>query len=125
MDEGEAETTDGVRQIDLVGCAQIVEAEDFFYDVGLSFKDMTAMDAGEQAAGNGRRVEDAVLLDEDVVDCAFRDFIALIQEDHVIVSGLRCGLQRFSVEGAMRGFVKVHGIGRVGALTGNADLGGG
>jgi hypothetical protein len=89
MDESEAEATNGVRQIDLVGCVEIVEAEDLFYDVGLSFKHVAAMDAGEQAAVNGRSVEDAVLLNEDVVDGAFCDFIALIQEDHVVVSGLR------------------------------------
>jgi hypothetical protein len=101
--------------------AEIVEAQDAFLRVGVGGEHMAAMDAGEQAAGDGRGEQAAVFLDEDVVDGGFSDFAAVIQEQHIVVAGCASGLEGLRVDGAMGGLVEVHGVGGVGALGGDAD----
>jgi hypothetical protein len=89
--------------------------------VGIGFEDVAAVDAGEEAAVDGRGEEAAVFLDEDVVDGGFGDFVALIEKEDFVVAGLDCCLEGLRVEGAMGGFVEVHGVSRVGSFCGDAD----
>jgi len=64
-------------------------------------EDVAAVDTGKQAAIDGGREEAAVLFDEDVVDCAFGDFAAQIEKQHVVVACLRCSLEGLRIEGAV------------------------
>jgi hypothetical protein len=112
---------DGVGEINGVGVAEIVFGEDGFLCVGVGGEDVAALDAREQSAVDRRREETTVFLNENVVDGAFGDFAALIQEEDVVVTGGDCGLEGLGVQRAVGGFVEVHGIFGIGALSGNAD----
>jgi len=121
VDDCGAQAADGVGEIDAVGVAEIVEAQDAFLRVGVGGEHMAAVDAGEQAAGGGRGEQAAVFLDEDVVDSGFSDFATVIQEQHIVVGGCASGLEGLRIERAMGGLVEVHGVGGVSALGGDAD----
>jgi hypothetical protein len=112
---------DGVGEINGVGVAEIVFGEDGFLCVGVGGEDVAALDAREQTAVDRRREETTVFLNENVVDGAFGDFAALIQEEDVVVTGGDCGLEGFCVERAVGGFVEVRGVFGVGAVGGDAD----
>lgn len=121
VDGGFAEAADGVGEIDCVGLLEVLEGEDLLRGGGVCGEKVTAVDAGEQAAGDGRREETAVFLREDVVDGPFSDFAALIQEQDIIIAGLVGGLEGVRVERAVCGFVEVHGVLRIDAAGGYAD----
>jgi hypothetical protein len=121
IDDGGTKAADGVAEIDGVCAAKVFEAQDAFFGAGVGGQDVAALDAGEQAAVDWRGEEAAVFLYEDIVDGAFSYFAALIEEENIVVTGCDCGLEGFSVERAVGGFVEVHGIFGVRALSGDAD----
>jgi hypothetical protein len=124
VDDGGAKAADGVTEIDIVGFAEVLEAQDAFFGAGIGGKNVAALDAGEQAAVYGRCHKPPVFLDEDVVDGAFGDFSVLIQEEDVVIPRGGCGLEGFRVQRSMGGFVAVHGISGIGALGSDTDADG-
>ena len=128
IDDGLTNATNGIAKVDGVGLAEVLDGEDLFFCFGVGGKDVTALDAGEQAAIDGRREEAAILFDKDVVNGAFGDLVVNIQKQDIVIACLGCGPVRLSVEKTLGGLVEVHGVARVGALGGDADaqgLGGG
>jgi len=121
IDYGLAEAADGVGEIDSISAAQVVDGQHALFRVWVGGEDMTPVNPGEQAAVDGRRLESAVLFDEDVVDCGFGDLVALIQEEDVFMARFDRGLEGLRVERAVGGLVKIHGVLRVGALRGDAE----
>ena len=121
VDDGLAEAADGVAEVDGVGAAQVFDGEGGLMRVGVGFEDVAAVDAGEDAAIDGRREELAVFLDYKAVDGAFGDFAALIEEKDFVVTGLGCGVEGLRVERAMGGFVEVHGVLGIGEFGRDAD----
>ena len=62
-----AEATDGVGEVEGGGGAQVGEGEDAFGGAGVGLEEMLAVDAGEQAAGDGRGIEFSGNFDEEIV----------------------------------------------------------
>ena len=121
-EDGPAKAADGVAQIDGVSAADVFEAQDALFGVGVSREDVAAVDAGEQAAVNWRGNQASARFDKHVVDCALCNFPAPIEEENVIITGRDCRLEGFCVERAVGGFVEVHRISGIGALSGDADV---
>jgi hypothetical protein len=116
-----AQAADGVRQIDCVGVVKVLDGEHALLCVRPYFQNVTALNAGQQAALDGRREQVPIFLNKNVVNSAFRDFVAEVEKQHVIKTSLGSSLESLSVEGPVRGFVKEHGVLRIGALGGDAD----
>lgn len=84
---------------------------------------MAAVDAGENAAVEWGSEPAAGLLDEDVVDCAFSDLVARVQEEDVCEArGTGDGVGAV-VKFAPRGLVEEEAIGGVGAMRCDTDGG--
>lgn len=82
---------------------------------------MAALDAGQKSALDGRRDEQTIFLDEDVVDGAFGDFAAKVQEQDIVETRLDSGFEGFSVQRPVGCFVEVHGVLGVGAMGRKPD----
>ena len=62
-----AEAADGVGEEEGGGGAEVGEGEDALGGAGVGLEEMLAVDAGEQAAGEGRSIEFSGDFDEEIV----------------------------------------------------------
>jgi len=100
---------------------EILKDQDALLCVGACGEGMAAVDAWEQAAGDGRRQETAGFFDKNVVHGGFGDFAAVIQEQDIVKTRRVGGLEGMRVQRAAGGFVEVHGVVGVGTVGGYAD----
>lgn len=105
-----AQTADGISQIDGVGGLQVLHGEDALFDSGLRLEQVAAVDAGKQTTFDGRRKPSACLFNKYVADGAFGHLTVLIEEEHIAISGLGCGFERFIVKMPVGGFVEEHAV---------------
>ncbi len=116
-----AKAADSVADVDAVGGLQVIKGEILFFDVGEGFEQVSAVDAGKDAAIERRRVPAGGFLDKEIADGALGDFVASVEKKNVSEACGRCGCEGGVVESAVGGLVEEEPVGRVGAPGSEAD----
>ena len=60
--------------------------EDVFFDGGVGFEEVAAVDAGEDSRGEGWGKKLAFALDDDIADGSFGEFASFVEEEDFVAA---------------------------------------
>jgi hypothetical protein len=106
-----------VREIHGVYVAQIVFAQDSFFNFGACFEQMAAINSRQEAAVDWRGQQFSVFLNKYAADCALGELAALVEEEKIVEALALRLLKSPRVQLAPRSFVEEHGVGEIGAFV--------
>ena len=98
----------------MIGGEDIGNRERLFLDSGLRCEQMTAVDAGQEAAGDWWGQKAAVFLDHHVLDGALGDFAAFVEEESIVETGGAGLLVDAVIERPVCSFVAKEAVGGIG-----------